>query len=246
MSPRDGFQLAVGESSGLRGSLWDIWFGDRDIYLASAQFFGEWKASIHFDRPNKPGRVRYTGITTQVAHARGQNSSRAARQDCEWPGIELSPGSDYFLEFRLRVPRSELRPWGTSDLRPLNPDEPLAVHWLAAPPIGFATEVSIISAPPTHSGSTPTREDGAPSVPFIKRHLSNGLFVWFIQHVIPAPTSEAFRAYRHHLMTNRPVIDRRKSRSGPARAIVSMDCGDGSGAFAELVVNFPNSQRRLS
>ena len=245
MSRRDGIQLAVGSPTGLRGSLWEIWFGHRDIYLASTHFYNRWKASIHFERPNEPGRVHYIGITAKVAKALGRNSGRESRTDFEWSGIELAPGSDYFLEARIRVAHSELCAFGTADLEPLNRGEPIDVRWLPMPPPGLATEVTIISAPPHHSGSFPPRADGAPVDRVHQRRLSNGRFVWLLQHTIPAPSSQDMQAYRKRVATGQPIIASGEMRSGAARAIVAINCGDGSGAFTEFLIDIRGARWRV-
>jgi hypothetical protein len=189
MGRRDGIQLAIGEPTGLRGSLWDIWFGAQDIYVSVDHMFGQWKTTIHYERSNQPGRVRYTGFTTQFARKMRRSLGRADRATYEWPGLELRPGSDCFLEFRLRIPASELRPIGSADLRLLNRGEPLSIRWLPVPRIGPASEVSIISGSPTHSGPRPNRENGAPDRLILERRLGNGRIIWIIQHDTPAPSA---------------------------------------------------------
>lgn len=229
MSRREGIQFGVGESAGLRGSVYAVWFGPSDIYIAKNDLYEDWKASIHYDRPGKPGRVRYTGITTAFAKRHGLSTSRQDRATNEWPGKELRPGSDVSMEFRLRIPESELRRLGTADLKPLNAGDPLDIHWLPAPPPGGASEVSIISGPPTHVGDRPRRDDFADVLMF-ERQLTNGRFVWMSHHYIPAPSAADLRRYR----TQVAPVGRAKYR----RFVAAMDCGDGTSAFAEFTTHY--------
>jgi hypothetical protein len=245
MSKRDGIQLAVGEPAGLRGNLYAIWFGPRDIYIAANDRYEDWKTSIHYESPHKAGRLRYSGISSAFAKKLKMSASRPDRTALEWPGIELRPGSDYYLEFRLRVPQSELRPLGEADLMPLNSGEPLDIRWLPAPPPGLASEVSIITGPPSHVGERPRREDYAADVLVLERQLANGRLVWLIQHVIPAPPSDALDAFRRKAAKQSRTFPRRGNLSAH-REIVAMNCEDGSAAFGEFATDFPRRGPRAT
>lgn len=229
MSKRDGIQVAVGGPGGLRGSVYEIWFGPADIYIANGGAYTDWKATIHYERPSKPGRMRYIGSTTAYAKKRGLNTSRKARARSEWSGMDLQPGADVTLEFRLRIPTSELRRLGTANLKPLNAGDPLHIRWLPAPPPGYASEVSIISGPPTFVGPRPRREDFQDKLVFEKQ-LANGRFVWIVYHHIPAPPSAELRWYRK-------MAVRKGGRRKDYRIVASMDCGDGSSAFVEFAAH---------
>jgi hypothetical protein len=232
MSRREGIQFAVGELGGLRGSVYSVWFGQRDIYIAKNDLFEVWKATIHFAKPGKTERVAHSGMTAQFARKHGLSTSRHERAKEQWPGMELLPGSDVILEFRLRVPQSELRRLGTSDLAPLNPEDPLDIRWLPTPPVGGASEVTIISAPPTHAGGCPRREDFADNV-FFGRQLASGRFVWLTYHFIPAPSSADLQAYRDYADRNMG-----KSRQKYRRFVASINCGDRTSSFAEFLTNY--------
>jgi hypothetical protein len=236
MSRREGIQFAVGEPNGLRGSLYSVWFRETDIYISKIDLYEDWKASIHFGKPGIPYPVRYGGFSGPFAKKHGLSTRRRDRAGHEWPGMELLPGSDVILEFRLRIPQSEIRPLGTADLKPLNPGDPLDVHWLPAPPVGGASEVTIISAPPTHAGGQPRRDDFADRLIY-ERQLANGRFIWLAHHYIPAPADADLHAYRE-------VVDRQlgDSKVKYRRFVALMDCEDGSAAFAEFVTNYGAEQ----
>lgn len=110
-------RIAIGEPEGRHSSVLRIWFGPADIYAAFRTFAHIWKASIHYPRPGYVDTVRYVGYTRDYAEKVSPELApipREQRTHSEWRGVEIAPG--FFMEFRFRVPESELRVF------PLNED----------------------------------------------------------------------------------------------------------------------------
>ena len=199
MSERDGIQVAIGEPAGLRGSLYDIWFGAKDVYLGASSLVSDWKTSIHYERSDRPGRVRY------------------------------------FLEFRRaagqRTP--SVRKRGSKAVEPRT----ATFHSLAAgtncrPRNGNKSHIR--PADPFRSPASTRRRRARPAG--TERVLANGRMIWLIQHEIPAPDEESMKIMKQGLANRFSAAARARPefKSQTGRLIAAMDCGDGSGAFAEF------------
>jgi len=157
--------------------------------------------------------------------------TREQRTHLEWPGIEIAPS--YFVEFRFRIPESELRV--------LDSDGSKDVVWVSAPPIGMASEITILSGPPTHQGPVPQRSDGGRIECLLDEQLKNGRRVWVLHHVIPAPSSEDMHKYRQQVYREcalRGWLPPTTPVGKNSRVNLTMDCADGSIAEFELAADF--------
>lgn len=231
MSSETTLRLAVGAVDGRRSSTWRIWFGPLDIYAGFRSISGVRKVSVHYPRPGKTGTLRYIGFTKEFAEKDvGVPVRREDRTHTEWRGLEIAP--NYFIEFRFRIPESELRH--------LASDQAKDVLWLQPPQPGFASEVTILSGPATHVGLAPKRDDGGRVDQLLQHQLQNGRVVWVLHHHIPAPTPEVLRSFRDLVSTQaggRPPADSTESTANH-RICLTMDCGDGSAAEVELAADF--------
>lgn len=229
----DTLRLAVGQASGRRSSIWRIWFGPADIYAAFRTMAGIRKITVHYPRPESSGTVRYIGYTKDYAEklTGKSNIKRHERTDVEWPGLEIAPG--YFIEFRFRIPESELRVFDS--------DLPADVIWLDVPAERMGTEITILSGPPTHEGPIPQRADGNQTQCLLDHTLKNGRRVWVIHHEIPAPSPENMTKYRQQVYANakrQGQLPLARSIHKSSRVSLTMNCGDGSFAEAELAADF--------
>lgn len=176
-----------------------------------------------------PHTLRYIGYTKTYAEKQSAvQIARAARTHLEWPGFEFAP--NYFIEFRFRVPESELRELASGD-----DDE---VVWLDAPDRGKASEVTIVSGPSTHTGPPPQRDDSGKIELLATRLMEkNARMVWVIHHHIPAPPRDFWIHSRTELLDklreNNYQIDPVITPSTLSLS-ATMDCGDGSAAEVEL------------
>jgi hypothetical protein len=236
MSRNKALRIAVGEENNRRSSTWRIWMGPQDIYAGFRVIAGIRKISIHFPRPGLSGTLRYIGYTKNYAQSlSGQTElTREQRTQWEWPGTEIAP--DYFMEFRFRIPESELRL--------LDCDGADDIVWISPPPEGMATEVAILSGPSTHKGVAPQRSDGARIEYLLEERLPNGRWIWVLHHIIPAPPPEDMRKFRQQVYSEM-ALHRRLPPTVPVgkntRVNLTMDCGDGSLAEVELAADFLNS-----
>ena len=232
MSSENVLRIAVGEIDGRRSSTWRIWFGPQDIYASFRVLGGKRKVSIHYPRPKQPNTIRYIGYTKDfTAQSFGKRLSRQERTHIEWNGLEIAP--DYYLEFRFRVPESELRR--------LTQDVITKILWLKPPPIGEASEVTILSGPSTHTGIFPQRSDGAIMELLLQHQLENGRYVWVLHHHIPAPPLEVMQSHREmvkqlSLNENWPISS--KADVDNVRVNLTMQCEDGTVAEVELSGDF--------
>jgi hypothetical protein len=222
-------RLVVGDPTGRRSSTWRIWFEAIDVYAGFRTICGMRKASIHFPRPGHPNTLRYIGPTQPFAQrTRGSRVSRQERTDVEWPGLEFAPG--YFIDFRFRIPETELRV--------LDSDGARDVRWLTPPPAGAASEVTILSGPATHRGPRPRRDDGDDEL--LKEHrLADGQVVWILHQHIPTPPDAVLQSYRDQV--KREAVARgwlKNPLTRNSRITLTMNCEDGSFAEVELAADF--------
>jgi len=226
----DALRVAVGTPEGRRSSTWRIWFGDADIYAAHRSIAHWRKVTIHYPRsPEKPTTLRYGGYTTHYAEKHGLPSSVQERAHAIWPGLEFAP--DYFIEFRFRIPECELRRFTAKESED--------THWLKPPPPRQASEVSIVSGPPSHTGLVPQRAGGGDVELIGEFQLANGRFVWIMHHYIPFSASELKRI---RLISKDEVNRRAGGRIGQilpsTRVTATLNCEDGTCAEVELAADF--------
>jgi hypothetical protein len=232
----DAVRLVVRAPDGRRSAAWRIWFGPQDIYAGYRSIAHIRKASIHYERPGQPA-VRYLGNTSEFETQQGRSSRLEDRANAYWKGLQIAP--NYFVEFRFRVPECELRRFVTS--------ESSKTHWLPAPRPKMATEVTIISGPPTHSGLIPSMEGSDHRELIGDFQLGNGRYVWIThQHVqcaAPAWLQQARKSAKQALKAD--------LQSGKIRDILpqtrvgaDVNCEDGSFAEVELAADFLRGRRR--
>lgn len=227
-------RVGVGDPSGLHSSIARIWLHNSNVYASFRAFAGTWKASIHYPRPGFPKTIRYTGFTLEHARSIAPSAmpiDREQRTECEWEGLEIAPG--FFIEFRFRIPHSELRRFDISK-------ELLAeVIWVAAPPEGAAIEFLILSGPASYEGPVPVPDNEAPVECLVDERLQDGRRIWVIQYVIPAPTPDAMNTYRARIAGEVVAYGYALPALGPgARAFATMPGEDGVVSIAELAADF--------
>ena len=174
-------RVGVGLPSGPRSSVWRIWFGPGDVYVAFRNLGAIRKTSIHFPRPRQSTTLRYVGFTKRYAEnlaGAPMPMLRRQRTHLEWMGTPVN-GSDFHVEFRMRVAESELRVFSQRD------DQSAA--WLEPPPRGYFGELSIISGP---SNQVPNlvAEDGSKIGWILEHQLLAGPRIWVLWHHYPGPT----------------------------------------------------------
>lgn len=195
------------------------------------------KVSIHYPRPGKTGTLRYIGYTREFVERKGADLGRPERTHAEWRGVEFGPS--YFVEFRFRIPESELRPLAVEDA-----DE---VLWLQPPPTGGASEVTILSGPASHEGLHPGRSDGGAIELIAEHRLANGRLVWVQHHHIPAPPEHVLQSYREMVLLRARQegwLNDPMATSTTSRINLTMDCEDGSAAEVEMAADFLHSYTR--
>lgn len=230
MSSKNLLRIAVGKPNGRRSATWRIELGRQDIYASFDKLRGKRKAAIHYEKGDK-GPVRYIGYTYEHAQSlmRREEITREMRTDLEWPALEIAPG--FFLEFRFRIPESELRVLDIKDEQ--------HVVWLEAPPVGTGLEVTILSGPPDYDGPVPGRADGAPIQCLWDTRLKNGRRVWVLAHTIPAPDKlEEYRELARRTFAARGWMPPQLPVDRNTRVNLTMDCEDGSAAEVELAGDF--------
>lgn len=230
-------RLAVGSPTEKKSSTWRIWFGPLDIYAGFRTIAGIRKVSIHYPRLHQPNTVRYIGFTKNFAEQNKTHKvSRKERTHMEWSGLEFSPG--YFIEFRFRIPESELRP--------ITLDNAKDIFWLDKPAIGFASEVTIISGPGSHKGLPPRRDDAGQVDHLLEHRLENGRIIWVVHHHIPAPKPTDLDNWRANIKNNinKNHLSILRKLSPNARICVTADCADGSAAEIELATDFLGTPKK--
>ena len=151
----------------------------------------------------------------------------------EWPGAEVAPG--YFVEFRFRVPGSELRVLGLKDDK--------NAIWIKRPGQNQGIEVTVMSGPASHIGPPPSRGDGATTDCLAERLLACDRRVWVLCHEINAPSleeMEGFRSLVRQSLATRGLLPAAKAIAQDARVNLTFECPDGSAGEWELAGDFLN------
>ncbi len=233
----DAVRVAVGSPTDRRSGVWRIWFGKQDIFAGYRSVAKIRKASIHYERPGQPTQMRYVGYTSEWEEMHGRSTRLADRAHAYWKGMEIAP--NYFIEFRIRVPECELRRFVTN--------ESPQTHWLTPPPPKMASEVTIVSGPPTHAGLIPSMLGDNFREIIGEFQLPNGRYVWVVQHHIECASPEWLRAAR----ADAKSTFKSALQSGQIRDILpntrvgaGVDCGDGSYAEVELAADFLRGRKR--
>lgn len=233
----DALRVAVGDPSGLRSGTWRIWFGPYDIFAGYRSVAHMRKVSVHYPRPGHEGTLRYIGYTSDYSEEHGLPNHLPERAQHAWPGYEFANG--YFVEFRIRIPRTELRRFLLPDSRD--------THWLPPPPAQNATEITIVSGPPSHEGLVPQMAGDSPRELLAEFRLPNGRYVWIMHHHIPTPSGAEMQAVRERVRQEWLNMQ----RTGTAAKILpktrvgaDTNCGDGSFAEVELAADFLLNRKR--
>lgn len=233
----DAVRVAVGSLAGRRSGAWRIWFGPQDIFAGYRSVAHIRKASIHYERHENPTQLRYIGYTSEWEKSQGKSTRLKDRAHQFWNGQEIA--SNYFIEFRIRVPECELRQFITN--------ESPQTHWLAPPPPRMASEITIVSGPPTHTGLIPSMAGDNFRELIGEFQLSNGRYVWIVQHHIECASSEWLYAAREGAKNTFKFA----LQSGQIRDVLpktrvgcGVHCGDGSFAEVELAADFLRGRKR--
>jgi hypothetical protein len=232
----DAVRMVVRAPDGRRSAAVRIWFGPSDIYAAYRSIANIRKASIHFERPGQP-EVRYIGYTSDFEKSQGRSARLQDRTHTSWKGLQFAP--NYFLEFRFRVPVCELRRFVVN--------ESPKTHWLTPPAPREASEITIISAPPTHSGLMPSMEGANPRELIAEFQLKNGRYVWIVHHHIACASPDWLMKAREAAKRSfKADIQSGKIRDILPQSRIGADvlCDDGSFAEVELAADFLRGRRR--
>lgn len=223
-------RVAVGERNGRRSSTWRFWFGPNDIYAGFRVLSGFRKVSIHFPRGNQTNTLRYVGYTkTYAEKLSGGHTSLSQRSHAQWPGGEATNGC--FVEFRFRVPASELRV--------LDDDNAGQTIWLEPPPADLALELTILSGPGALPITQLQRTDGISVHCIADRLLECGRRVWLVYHLIPAPTKQEFSDYKSLVRKSLVASGQSNFKPNPSTRInLTIEFSDGSAGELELAGDF--------
>lgn len=195
------------------------------------------KASVHYPRPGHGGTLRYIGYTSEYSKEHGLPIYLPERAQHRWPGYEFA--NDYFVEFRIRIPKTELRRFFLHDSHD--------THWLQPPPARNATEITVISGPPWHEGLVPQVAGDSPRELLADFQLPNGRYVWIMHHHIPTPSGPEMQAVRERIRQEWVRIQRAGIAANilpNTRVGADTDCGDGSFAEVELAADFLLRRKR--
>ena len=226
-------RIIVGFPDGERASAWRIWFGPNDIYIGFRDLGGTRKASIHYPPDPTSPTLRYSGFTRDFA-SRLKNGfvPRAGRTHIEWDGAEIAPG--FFVEFRFRVPRSELRM--------LNSDGASGATWIEPGPLGTTTEVAIVSGPLNHELNLEFTEKISNAQLVTNVALKNGRSVWIISYRIDGPTGDELIELRRTAIQSFAVHgmlpELQKTATSLTRLSLIFKADDGSAGEWELAADF--------
>lgn len=177
------------------------------------------------------------GFTSEREAKHGRSSLLADRAHAFWNGFEFA--LNYFIEFRIRVPECELRRFVAS--------ESPHTHWLPPPPPRMASEVTIISGPPTHAGLIPSVAGDEHRELIGEFQLPIGRYVWIFHHHILCASPEWLQNAREQAKKElkadlqsgkiRDILPTTRIGAGPP-------CDDGSFAEVELAADFLRGRRR--
>jgi hypothetical protein len=103
----DAVRVAVGSLTGRRSGAWRIWFGPQDIFAGYRSVAHIRKVSIHYERRESPTQLRYIVYTSEWEKSQGRPTRLKDRAHQLWNDEEIA--SNYFIEFRIRVPECELQ-----------------------------------------------------------------------------------------------------------------------------------------
>jgi hypothetical protein len=225
-------RVVVGTSENERSSAWRIWFGPRDIYVGFRGLGGDRKASIHFARTPDQSTLRYVGFTKDFsAKLSGSFVPRPNRTHLEWPGAEISPG--YFIEFRMRVPRSELRPLA---------EDARDVVWITPGPLGTSTEVAIVSGPENSDLHVTFPSHVSNPQLMAEIQLKCGRTVWVISYHFVGPSSDELAQLQRTVVQAFAVHGQlpaaRRSVTADSRVNLTFESEDGSAGEWELSGDF--------
>ena len=226
-------RIVVGYADGDRASAWRIWFGPADLYVGFRDLSGSRKASIHFPRETGQVALRYVGFTRDFASAiRTRFVPRQERTHLEWKGAEIAPG--YVVEFRLRVPRSELRPLPMSS--------GAGVTWVEPGPPGTTTEVAIVSGPPAAELHLTFPEGVTRPQLLAETQLPAGKSVWVLSYNFVGPSEPELLELRRTAVQAFAVHGRlphaRANVSPTTRVNLTFEADDGSAGEWELSGDF--------
>ena len=157
MAPRP-FEVwfGVGKPDGNHSMVWKIW-GSRktaDLYVFARCMGGTMKASFH------ASGHRYVGLTSEYVRLlkSRQTWHGGSRHFAHWEGGSEF-GNGHTLEFVLRFPTAELRPFQLSPS-----DLAKKVIWLAPAPKAHVLEVFLVYVPSEAQVGTELPTDGQPQV----------------------------------------------------------------------------------
>jgi hypothetical protein len=160
MAPRPlEFWFGVGKPDSNHSMVWKIWRARKtaDLYVVARSMGSVMKASLHEPRPGLKAE-RHVGLTNEyIKFLKSRQLWRGGdRHFIRWEvGTEIGPG--HTLEFVLRFPTGELRPFPLSQS-----DLARKVVWLAPAPEGQVLEVFLLYVPSGAQVRTELPSDGGP------------------------------------------------------------------------------------